>query len=252
MSSVEILKPIVLKWCEKHNIPRDHGYDHFCKVYEWAKMATLENCNNDERDCIELAAFLHDVDDPKIVTTENYANARYFLAHVGKSSTFCETVIHMISLVSASKNGNNLLKEIKEENGLLTGSKTHLRLVPRDCDRIEGLDIGRCIAYSERIGNPLWCPSDPICVTLSDLKTEISKRSMAEYKGKSKSVLGHFFDKLFHIKCSSGDDYLVDQFADGMQELYNFYIQVSQVLILLQDPSKGLTLKKPDDRTEKD
>src|SRR5204863_4319085 len=85
--------------------------------------------------CIILAALLHDADDRKFFGDSNYKNARYLLRKIPEGDV--ELVVHMIDLVSTSKNGNST--PVASSGWLL---------IPRYCDRLEAvgkIGIERCL-----------------------------------------------------------------------------------------------------------
>ena len=107
---------------------------------------------------LKLGALLHDADDRKYFA-EDSQNAKTIIESslneididnaLDDHSKICEDTIHMISMVSASGNGNRIPDEALKNPELLW---------VRFCDRLEAIGtIGavRCYQYAVEKGNPL-------------------------------------------------------------------------------------------------
>lgn len=131
-----------------------HGFDNFIAVGDHAvKALEYEDLSDYIKLQIELAAYLHDVDDQKIFPNSiNYQNARKILNEIFADINFAETfeeitiksnniidgIIQMIEIVSCSKNGDSEPSE-------------RWMAIPRDCDRLEAIGkigIQRCYEYT--------------------------------------------------------------------------------------------------------
>ncbi len=172
------------------NVCSSHGLQHAQNVMITAKNALKfeTNLTQIQRQAVVLASLLHDADDHKFFpNNRNYENARFILRN--KSCDFVELVIEMISLVSCSTNGNSTIPE-------------EYKLIPRYADRLEAIGITgikRAFVYSKTIGLPLilFESCRPKC--LQELNIIANYERFANYKGKSKSMIDHFYDKLLHI-----------------------------------------------------
>ncbi|HJJ55339.1 MAG TPA: HD domain-containing protein, partial [Methanocorpusculum sp.] len=75
-----------------------HDAAHSIRVYHTAcRIADNEPC---DRDIVVLASLLHDVDDVKLFSTENYANARRIMTEEKIPAEMQVRVIDAISTVS--------------------------------------------------------------------------------------------------------------------------------------------------------
>ena len=112
------------------------------------------------RDIIELAALLHDADDPKLFPTEDLANARAFLSQNGVSPDTAEQICSVIRSVSFSRNQGRAPDTLEG-------------MIVQDADRLDAMGaigIARTFAYGGEHG-----------------------RSLA-------SSIQHFYDKLLKLK----------------------------------------------------
>nr|AEX62290.1 putative metal-dependent phosphohydrolase [Moumouvirus Monve] len=182
-----------------------HGFDHFIAVRNHAlKALEFENISTTKKLQVELAAFLHDVDDPKIFHTSiNYQNARHVLDTSFKEikfddlildttyESFKNDIIQLISLVSCSKNGDDEPPE-------------PWMAIPRDADRLEAIgEIGitRCRDFAIHINLPFYTLETPIAKTCEDVLKFATIERFNKYKSghKSISMIDHYYDKLLHI-----------------------------------------------------
>jgi uncharacterized protein len=151
-----------------------HGHAHAVAVLAHARAALkLERrrlvLNTEQVMAVQLAALLHDVDDPKVVGAATaatpYHNARTILADVGFSAP--DLVVRMIDLVSFSKNGNSdATLPFRDSTGRWVRA-THVpawMLIPRYADRLEAIGatgVARCAAYGLQVGRPLVDATTP-------------------------------------------------------------------------------------------
>lgn len=121
-----------------------HDLDHTLRVYENA-MKIAERELSCDRDLAALEALLHDVDDHKLFSTENHANARAFLEQQGVPRERIERICRDIASVSFSKNRGR-----KPE--------TPEGRIVQDADRLDAMGavgIARTFAYGGEKGRPL-------------------------------------------------------------------------------------------------
>ena len=222
------------KWCVTNSIPVDHGFDHYKAVYEHAVKALRGGLLPTETStAILLATLLHDVDDRKIVKEDSggYSNANLLLRE-SSNEQYTDSVIEMVGLVSASKNGNSW--------GL-----TSWKYIPRDCDRLEALgEIGiqRCKEYSLRKKMPLYIDSTPMPITVNSLTATINARSLDQYVksgGVSNSMLDHFYDKLLHLHCrASSNEYILEECRERIGMMKNWILSTNKTILLVREFEK--------------
>ena len=153
-----------------------HDFHHTMRVYQNAMtIAGEENC---DREVVALGALLHDADDRKLFSTEDYANARKLLAFYGASPELTGKVISVIDTVSFStgKIPDSLEGEIVQ-----------------DADRLDALGaigIARTFAYGGSHGTPMYDPEIPP-------RENMTPEQYRNYKGTS---FNHFYEKLLKLK----------------------------------------------------
>lgn len=215
-------------WCYEMQIPSDHGFDHYIKVYKHGVKALRSTSYSEEvKICILLACLLHDVDDKKLFINKNFENARKILSECD-CSQYEDLVIEMIDLVSTSKNGNSI-------------EKSPWKYIPRDCDRLEAVGeegLIRCEQYALRIGNPLYIETTPLPTTMAELEEVLNYCPVEVYMesgGKSKSMLDHFYDKLLHLGYVASDNkYIVAENHIRMTFMKNWLLNVNKTIKLVK------------------
>lgn len=136
-----------------------HDFEHTLRVFENA-MKIAEGEPSCDRNLAALEALLHDVDDHKLFSTENNANARAFLEAHGVSPEMTERICRDIASVSFSKNRGRR-------------PETPEGRVVQDADRLDAMGaigVARAFAYGGEHG-----------------------RSIAD-------SVQHFYDKLLRLK----------------------------------------------------
>ena len=121
-----------------------HDAEHTLRVRRSA-MRIAES----EPDCdaltVELAALLHDADDPKLFRTEGNANARAFLEREGVDPERIERVCAAINAVSFSKNRGRRPETIEGR-------------IVQDADRLDAIGavgVARCFAFGGEHARPM-------------------------------------------------------------------------------------------------
>jgi uncharacterized protein len=214
--SIPKLFALTEKFLEANNVPADHGWSHAKTVARNAMLAVMEEgVTTDLSEDIVNAALLHDVDDRKFFTTTNYQNARALLIEARYDAERIERVVLMISLVSASAQGNSTV----DSEGKKIPSTY---LIPRDADRVEAIGaigVERCYAYTVAQKRPIALASTPRPQSREELAmldvaarfhqyVEQGRAGVAS-KTQSASMIDHFYDKLLAItELSSGNCYL--------------------------------------------
>lgn len=180
------------------------------------------------RSALILAAYLHEVDDEKLNFTiegvekkeEDYPLARFILNRDVVSNDkqrLVDLTIEIISLVSCRKNRNHQVDE-----------QDRWKLIVRDADRAEAIGqvgIARCYTYTNETEMPLFTPQTPRCQSIEELAIIASPELYQNYKGVSRSMIDHFYDKLLHIGCvQSGNRYLIGLLEGKYKIMTDFII----------------------------
>lgn len=224
-----------------------HNMEHVRAVTEHVKSAAKGEKFNEVREAtLVLAALLHEVDDDKLLPTENYANARAILTAVlpgsWRATAACaEQVVEIIDLVSAKRN---------KHRGVSVGSEW--KLIVRDADRIEAIGevgIARCFAYNRKVGTPLFLDTTPRATTEEELWRIATPERFAAYHT-SVSMIDHYYDKLLHLEhCASGCAYLQEQMRARLQILIAFVLEFGKTgevdVPRLEGLKRKHCLKKP-------
>lgn len=193
--SVNLLGDIL----EEKNVSPCHGIEH-ARIVMYHAFNALEDypdISEEDKLAVLLAALLHDADDGKFFPTHhNYENLRRILRDNGKSPAFIEKVAYMVSIVSASKNGDNIPPEVVGKEWML---------IPRYADRLEAIGmigIERCLTYTINVSKmPLYIATTPRPTTEKEIWALATEERYAQYsKGaKSKSMIDHYYDKLIRL-----------------------------------------------------
>jgi len=150
-----------------NNVCPSHGIEHAIAVLRHAEKAIdsiklYESQDKETIEAIKLAALLHDADDRKFFPLNtNYENLREILSD--KPPETVALTMYMVSLVSASKNGDNIPERINDKLWML---------IPRYADRLEGIGIigiQRCYTYNIGINAPLFLDTTPRLTTNNDI-----------------------------------------------------------------------------------
>ena len=210
MEPLSTLKCVILKDChdmvknkmEELDAGKDHGIGHIIKVMTNSRLGIessefKDSLSDKQILSILLAALLHEVDDRKLTSTDNYENARIILRSLAEKfpgNIEIELIIRMVDLVSCSKNGNYCPDDIPI-----------WMLFPRAADRLEAIGkIGtqRCIEYSRKVGTPLYVHDTPLSVNRDEIMKIANPTRFDNYVkhgGHSVSSIDHHYDKLLHI-----------------------------------------------------
>ena len=189
---------------EEKKVSDCHGIEHAKKVMCHAFLA-LEEYGNSITDinikCVLLAALLHDADDTKFFpNNKNYDNLR--LVIINEDNTIIDNVIYMVSIVSSSKNGDNIPDFVKGKEWML---------IPRYADRIEAIGIigiERCFTYNKNVAKlPLYVDDTPRPITEKEIWKHAtierynlySSKDSSKNSSKNKSMIDHYYDKLLRL-----------------------------------------------------
>jgi uncharacterized protein len=182
--------------CINNNIDSSHGVDHAISVMNNALYAieSYEGIITEiEKYMIIIAALLHDTDDNKYFPQNyNNENARKILNNINEfNKDQIEIIIKMINFVSTSKNKDNIPNNYPE-----------WYFIPRYSDRLEAIGIigvERALEYSFVKGQPLFLENTLRAKTLDELWLIATQERYINYKGDSKSMFDHIYDKLLHM-----------------------------------------------------
>ena len=205
--------------CKTLELPSDHGIEHArCVAYHAIQASRF--LPSDIREKVFLAALLHDLDDHKFKDNRatGYPNATKLLdTHFPH---YVREVRTMISLVSASKNGNDINPEYPD-----------WYYYPRWADRLEAIGtigIERAYVHSKRTNSPMYMRTTPRPKSQDDLDMIPTKYRFKEYKNgkKSRSFIDHFYDKLIPLSdIETGNPYFQQLFDERKQVMVDFVIE---------------------------
>ncbi|HJJ35916.1 MAG TPA: HD domain-containing protein [Methanocorpusculum sp.] len=155
-----------------------HDAAHSIRVYRMAcRIADEESC---DRDIVVLAALLHDADDVKLFSTEDYANARRIMTEEGVPASIQVRVIDAISTVSFKGTDTQTPHTIEGK-------------IVQDADRLDAIGaigIARAFAFGGSRGRALYDPEELPGYDMSE----------TEYRARNGTTLNHFYEKLFLLK----------------------------------------------------
>ena len=175
--------------------------------------------------------------------TNLYPNALSLLKEAKIPESSHETILFMIDSVSCSKNGNSVPKRVDDGSSSNNRTSTdntsssvtnYHYLIPRWSDRIEAVGargVWRCYQYNREKNRPLDLPGVTPRPRTSDelwsqhVNPERFENYMATEDGKTDdpSMLGHYYDKLFHVACPPSqivrNEYLEAKLRDSAKEL---------------------------------
>jgi uncharacterized protein len=201
----------------KHNVCQSHGIAHAINVFNNAYNALTESdISFYDKKLIYIASLLHDADDYKFFKNHGeYKNLKTIMTDCGHSQEDIEIVIKMVDLVSASKNGDNIPKDLPE-----------WYVIPRYADRLEAIGligIIRCYQYNLTINAKIYDENTPIIYSRDNIIKYIedneNKKRYLNYNGKSASMIDHFYDKLLHITFFPIKNEYLDAKCNGSREV---------------------------------
>jgi uncharacterized protein len=174
---------------EQDHVCVSHDFTHAYQVMKNTLMGMKEeSLTTFQKEAVMLAGLLHDADDQKFFPqNHNNENVRHIL--FDKHKEFVDLVIEMIDLVSSSVNGDRMVED-------------EWKLIPRYADRIEALGIigiKRCYEYTKTINNPLIQPDTEKPTDYDQIWEIASNNRYIGYRGKSKSMIDHYYDKLLRL-----------------------------------------------------
>ncbi len=142
-----------------------------------AVIAEAEGC---DVFIVRLGALLHDADDPKLFSTQDYQNARDIMVRAYVDASTAQQVIAAIATVSFK--GTDTQTPATLEGKVL-----------QDADRLDALGaigIARTFAYGGSHSRAMYDPELPPLLHMDE----------AAYRKNQGSSLNHFYEKLFLLK----------------------------------------------------
>ena len=223
-------------------MPESHGLSH-CLTVLGNMEKTIASAAEVHRPLLtpdrlltlRLAALLHEADDHKYFkTSSNFENAKQICEEVIPDSletkeTIISEVVKMISLVSASANGNSVPEVARTDPTFLW---------PRYCDRLESIGVVgavRCYQYSLESKEKLMADTTPRPTTEQELWAEVKEERWSKYQtggGQSESMMDHYYDKLLHIgkfdPSVVRSEYLQDEARRRVQPLVDICLEAGR------------------------
>ena len=150
------------------------GHDAAHTLRVWRNAMRLAASEPDcDKQCVALAALLHDADDPKIFRTERNANARAFLEREGVAPETIERICADVNAVSFSKNRGRRPETLEGK-------------LVQDADRLDAMGavgVARCFAYGGEHGRPMEDSIrhfyEKLLLLYDELNTESARRLAA-------------------------------------------------------------------------
>lgn len=163
-----------------------HDWEHIRRVLCNAK--TIAACEPAaDRTLVDLAALLHDVDDPKVTGKPRGAsseNATVFLCDAGADENLVAKVRDVIKGIGyrSSLSGN--------------GPQTLEQKIVSDADKLDAMGaigIARCFVFTGKSGRPMFAP---------DIRprAHLDAAAYADMCRADNTGINHFFDKLLKLK----------------------------------------------------
>ncbi|HRC26455.1 MAG TPA: HD domain-containing protein [Alphaproteobacteria bacterium] len=136
---------------------------------------------------VELAALLHDVDDPKVTggsASTPLENASTFLRKVGADQHLIHSVCRIIDVIGYRKSvRKNALKTLEDQ-------------IVSDADRLDAMGaigIARCFVFTGATGRPMFKTDLPP-------RDVLDESAYADRARPDNTAINHFFDKLLRLK----------------------------------------------------
>lgn len=207
----ELLTGRALEYVKKifQNDSGGHDYFHTFRVYKMATyIADKEGAN---REIVQLAALLHDVDDRKLFpeTYESKEHARHFLLSNRIDKNTISAIIQIIDEISYAGSDSVVPKSLEGK-------------CVQDADRLDAIGaigIARAFAYGGNHGRMMYHPERKLVMNMGG----------EEYSNHTSTTINHFYEKLFRLKdlmntdtariiAQSREDYMKEFVAEFMDE----------------------------------
>lgn len=158
-----------------------HDFEHIKRVWHNAKLILASEPSAD-REIVDFAVLLHDVDDYKL--SDSGGKAEAWLQKLGLSTETIERIIKIIDSIGFSKTGYNPRFDDIETKIVYDADKL---------DAIGAIGIARAFAFGGAKSRPLF---DPTHLPVSEL--DLAAYATNAKSGNNHSV-NHFFEKLLRL-----------------------------------------------------
>ena len=158
------------------------GHDYWHTYRVWKLSRRLAEAEGADRQTVELAALLHDVDDAKLSpqTAAGKLRARAFLEAHDLAEEEISRILHIIGQVSYKGSGS----EIPDSpEGMCVQDADRL-------DAIGAIGIARTFAFGGSRGRAIWDPEEAPRENLTE----------AVYRSGAGCTVNHFYEKLLRLK----------------------------------------------------
>ena len=157
-----------------------HDFAHTYRVFQLAR--TIGKAENANLRTVQLAALLHDVDDPKLFggSFGQFERAERFLRENGLGEDEIQTICRIISEISFKGTDTQTPSTLEGQ-------------VVQDADRLDAvgaIGIGRAFAFGGSRNRPMYDPAEPP-------KIGMDAEQYAKNQG---STINHFYEKLLLLR----------------------------------------------------
>jgi uncharacterized protein len=239
---------------EHPEIKESHGIVHVMAVTRHAgKAVEVHRPPLSSRKAMEIqvAALLHDVDDSKYFSLnpmDPYPNAAKIMTAARVPEASRPIILEMISLVSASVNGNRVPDFIKNGHEDLY----HL-LIPRWSDRLEAvgaIGVVRCYQYNQEKDRPLSSETSPRPQTVEEMWALALPERFERYMSTEPTaddMISHYYDKLLHVARPPPDivrnQYLETKAEESCEELIEVCLRFGKTGVVDEEYIQSLVDK---------
>jgi len=191
--------------------------------------------------CLLIAAYLHDIDDRKYSESkEEHKNTRKIMSMMFRGLFMDEEIkqpnVRYKIVDTKILRMKDIVCRIIDTVSFYKNKNTIDPLLPRffylvrDADRVEAMgEMGvlRCYQYSKHKGMKMFVEGKTIRLASENEIQQylpLMKQRFEKYDGKSISMMDHFYDKLIHLKQSSGCKFFTKLFRKQMKPIKDFII----------------------------
>ena len=166
---------------ETQNDSSGHDWWHIYRV--WKNALTICKHEKADKDIVQLAALLHDLDDWKFNDQEDETpqRAKAWMESCDVDSQVIERVCEIITHISFK--GANVENKMKSLEGFIVQDADRL-------DAIGAIGIARAFAYGGYKSRPMYDPESPPQM----------HATFEQYKDSKSATINHFYEKLLLLK----------------------------------------------------
>lgn len=163
-----------------------HDWEHIRRVWHNSRTIAAQEPAAD-RFLVDLAALLHDVDDPKVTgkaSSQDLENTLAFLRESGADETTTARVCNITRNLGYRNSLAGRTLEILEQK------------IVSDADRLDAMGaigIARCFVFSGKGRRPMFAPDRPP-------RTHLDAAGYTDLSRADNTGINHFFDKLLRLK----------------------------------------------------